>query len=212
MRVIDAEQGSEAWHAARVSRVTASRVSDVMAKGRSGAPSLTRAAYMGELIAETLTGQPVNSFNGNADTERGIRLEPEARLAYEIATGESVRQVGLVLHPTNDRVAASPDGLVGWHGGLEIKCPKPHVHLEYILSCEVPCVYRPQMGLQAICAGLEWIDFVSYCPVFPEDMQLFIVRFRPPPEFLDEIDAEVSKFLMEMDKKLEQISELRSQS
>lgn len=209
MNVVNAEQGSPEWFAARVGKVTASRVSDVMAKGRNGTPSLTRAAYMGELIAESLTGQPVNSFKGNADTERGIQLEPEARLAYEIATGEIVRQVGLVLHPTIDRAAASPDGLVGEKGGLEIKAPRPHVHLEYLLSGEAPSVYRPQMGMQAICAELEWVDFVSYCPVFPEDMQLFIVRFYPSTDYRKEISVEVVKFLGEMDAKLEQIKKLR---
>lgn len=208
MRIINAEQGSPEWFDARVGRVTASRVSDVMAKGRSGAPSTTRAAYMAELVAETLTGQPVNSFKGNADTERGIQLEPEARLAYEIATGESVRQVGLVLHPTNDRVAASPDGLVG-RGGLEIKCPKPHVHLEYLLAGVAPTAYRPQMGTQILCAELEFVDFVSYCPVFPEDLQLFIVRFCPEMEYLKELDFGIGTFLSELDEKLADVKKLR---
>lgn len=189
--------------------MTASRVSDVMAKGRSGAPSLTRAAYMAELIAEALTGQPANAFKGNADTERGIQLEPEARLAYELATGDSVRQVGLVLHPTLERVAASPDGLVGEAGGLEIKCPKPHVHLEYLLTGQPPSTYQPQMGMQILCAGLEWVDFVSYCPTFPEDMRLFIIRFTPKPDYLREIEVEVVKFLGEMDAKLAQIKKMR---
>lgn len=209
MRVIDAEQGTEAWFAARVGKLTASRVCDVMAKGRSGAPSLTRAAYMGELIAETLTGQPVNSFKGNADTERGVQLEPEARLAYEIATGSSVRQVGLVLHPTIERVAASPDGLVGEKGGLEIKCPRPHVHLDYMLSGGSPSTYWPQMGMQAICAELDWVDFVSYCPVFPEDMRLYVIRFNPTAQYRKEIETETLKFLSEMDEKLREIAKLR---
>jgi hypothetical protein len=209
VRVIDAPQGSPEWFAARVGKVTASRASDVMAKGRSGEPSATRAAYMGELIAETLTCAPVNSFKGNADTERGVELEPKARELYEVNTGAVVRSVGLVLHPTIDRAAASPDGLVG-KGGLEIKCPKPHIHLDYLLAGIPPKAYVPQMAMQAACAELEFVEFVSYCPQMPEDLQLFIVRYVPTPAYLKELEDAVKAFLAEMDDKLVRIAERRA--
>lgn len=209
MIVFDDPQGSEGWRRARAGKVTASRASDVMAKGRNGAPSLTRSAYLAELIAETLTGEPVNSFKGNADTERGILLEPDARLAYEIATGETVRQVGLIRHPFIARAAASPDGLIGELGGLEVKCPKPHVHLDYLLSGTPPSAYQPQMAMQAMCAELAWVDFVSYCPVFPEDLRLFVVRFTPTFEYLKEVEGAVVEFLEELDAKMEKVVRLR---
>ena len=207
MRVMEFEQGSDEWFRARAGKITASRTKDMMASGRSGSPSATRAAYLGELIAETLTGNPVSSFQGNADTQRGIELEPAARTAYEIQTGNVVRQVGLVLHPTNDRIAASPDGLV-LPGGIEIKCPKPHVHIEYLLAGVPPPAYVQQMGMQALCAELEWVDFVSYCPLMPDDLQLFIVRFTPTMDFLKEIQEAADLFLAELDTKLKKLKEV----
>lgn len=210
MKVIDAPQGSDAWLAARAGRVTASRISDVLAKGRSGAPSATRAAYMGELIAETLTGQPANAFQGNADTERGIELEPEARSLYEQRKGVLVDAVGLVIHPRIDRSAASPDGLVDDAGLLEIKCPRIHTHLEYLLGGEPPSKYVPQMAWQAACTERAWVDFVSFCPAMPEDLRLFVVRYEPSLVYLREIEGAVVEFLAELDEKLARVAKLRA--
>lgn len=204
-----AAQGSEEWFAARLGCVTASRVADVMAKGRGGAPSATRAAYMGELIAEKLTGQPCNAFKGNADTERGNELEPAARELYELNTGNMVRQTGFIQHPSIEGAGASPDGLIATCGGIEIKCPRPHTHLDYLLSGWPPSAYIPQMSMQAACAGLEWIDFVSYCPVMPEDLQLFVVRFIPDPAYIQEMEESIRCFLSEMESKLERIAQRR---
>jgi putative phage-type endonuclease len=209
MKIIDAPQGSPEWFAARVGRVTASRISDVLAKGRSGAPSATRAGYMGELIAETLTGQPANPFQGNADTERGIELEPEARSLYEMHKGALVESCGLVIHPRIERSGASPDGLAG-DGLLEIKCPRTHTHLEYLLSGEPPSKYVPQMAWQCACTELPWVDFVSYCPAMPDDLRLFVVRYEPSMAYLREIEGAVIEFLAEMDEKLARVAKLRA--
>ncbi|MEY5099631.1 MAG: hypothetical protein RJA36_2350 [Pseudomonadota bacterium] len=209
MKIIDAPQGSPEWFAARAGKVTASRISDVLAKGRAGAPSATRAAYMGELIAETLTGQPANAFQGNADTERGIELEPAARAAYEVRTGTMVMPVGLVIHPRIERSGASPDGLAG-DGLLEVKCPRIHVHLSYLLSGEPPASYVPQMAWQAACTERPWVDFVSYCPAMPDDLRLFVVRYEPSMAYLKEIEGAVVEFLAELDEKLVRIAKLRA--
>lgn len=210
MKVIDAPQGSPEWFAARAGRVTASRISAVVSKGRSGAPSATRAAYMGELVAETLTGQPANAFQGNADTERGNELEPDARAIYELRTGEMVQPVGLVIHPRIDRAGASPDGLVGADGLLEIKCPRTHNHLEYLLGQEPPSNYVPQMAWQCACTGRAWVDFASYCPAMPDDLKLFVVRYEPSMTYLKELEAAVADFLAEMDEKLARVAKLRA--
>jgi putative phage-type endonuclease len=209
MKIIDAPQGSPEWFAARAGRVTASRIADVLAKGRSGAPSATRAGYMGELIAETLTGQPANPFQGNADTERGIELEPEARSLYEMHKGALVESCGLVIHPRIERSGASPDGLAG-DGLLEIKCPRTHTHLEYLLSGEPPSKYVPQMAWQCACTELPWVDFVSYCPAMPDDLRLFVVRYEPSMAYLREIEGAVIEFLAEMDEKLARVAKLRA--
>lgn len=209
MKIIDAPQGSPEWFAARCGKVTASRMSAVLAEGRSGAPSLTRAAYMGELIAETLTGQQCNAFQGNADTERGQETEPAARAAYETHTRTMVDECGLVIHPRIERAGASPDGLVGDDGLLEVKCPRVHVHLEYLLAGEPPKAYIAQMAWQAACCERAWVDFVSYCPQMPEDLRLFIVRYEPTKAYLDSMERNVVSFLADMDSKLKQIAMIR---
>jgi putative phage-type endonuclease len=202
------EQGTPEWFAQRVGKVTASRIADVLAKGRNG-PSMTRAAYMAELIAETLTGQPANPFAGNADTERGIELEPEARATYEVHTGRMVQAAPFVVHPAIERSGASPDGYAG-EGLLEVKCPRTHTHLEYLLAGEPPSKYVPQMAWQCACTGRPWVDFASYCPVMPEDLRLFVVRYEPSMAYLQEMEAAVRDFLGEMDTKLARVAKLRA--
>lgn len=209
MNVIDAEQGSEEWLAARLGRVTASRVSDVIAKTKTGY-STSRAAYMAELICERLTGKQADSFT-NDDMRRGTELEPIARAMYEIQTERTVRQVGFVIHPTIDQAGASPDGLVD-DGLLEIKCPRPHIHLDYLEGQSPPAKYLPQMAWQCICTQRGWVDFVSYCEAMPEDLQLFVVRYEPRLDYLKEIEAEVEKFLKETDERMQRINQLRKET
>lgn len=207
MNVLPFQQGTEEWLSARRGRITASRMSAIMAKGRNGAPSTTRAACMGELIAEYLTGRSADTYT-NADMQRGTDLEPSARAAYEVATGQMVREVGLVLHPKNERFGASPDGVVGDDGLLEIKCPRTHVHIAYTLSGKPPAEYLPQMAWQAACCGRKWVDFASYDPNMPERLQLFVVRYVPDPAYITELEQEAEAFLAEMMAKIAKLNEL----
>ena len=200
------KQGSPEWLAARVGIVTASRISDVMAKTKSG-PSASRAGYMGELIAERLTGQSAASDYYNADMQRGNELEPAARFAYECVTGQVVEEVGLVMHPTM-KAGASPDGMVGADGLIEIKCPRTHVHIEYLLANKAPAKYLPQMAWQCICTGRAWCDFASYDPKMPEHLQLLIVRYTPDFGYLQELQSEVAAFIEELDGKVHQLSRI----
>lgn len=206
--VLDLEQGSEAWLAARLGKVTASRVADIVARTKSGY-STSRAQYMAELICERLTGRPAWDTYVNADMQRGTDLEPIARALYEVTRDKSVQQVGFVLHPTLEWAGASPDGLVDEDGLTEIKAPRPHVHLDYLESGKAPTKYQPQMAWQCICTRRKWCDFVSYCEVMPEDLQLFVVRYTPEPGYLAEVEAEVVKFLAETEERLAKIQQLR---
>jgi putative phage-type endonuclease len=206
--VLDIEQGTEAWHAARLGRVTASRVADIVARTKTGY-SASRAGYMAELICERLTGKPAASQYVNADMQRGNDLEPIARALYEVTHDKSVQQVGFVPHPVLEWAGASPDGLVDEEGVLEIKAPRPHVHLDYLETGSAPTQYRPQMAWQCICTGRTWADFVSYCEPMPDDLQLFVVRFTPEPAYLQEVEAEVVKFLEETEARLAKIQQLR---
>lgn len=203
MKVIDFPQGSPEWLQARVGLVTASRVADVVAKTKSG-PSASRQNYLGELVAELLTGQSAESPFTNDDMRRGIELEPHARFAYELMTNTIVNTVGLVLHPSL-RAGASPDGLVGEAGLLEIKCPRTHVHIEYIEAGKPPAKYVPQMAWQCICTGREWCDFASYDPRMPERLRLFVVRYTPDFGYLKELEAEVSAFIAEVEAKVQML-------
>lgn len=204
MNALPYAQGTAEWLSARTGRLTASRMSAIMAKGKSGAPSATRAACMGELIAEYLTGQSGETYI-NADMQRGTDLEPMARGMYEATTGRYVDQVGLVLHPKNERWGASPDGVVGDQGLLEIKCPRTHVHIEYILAGKPPAAYLPQMAWQAACCERAWVDFASYDPKMPAGLQLFVVRYTPEPAYIAELEAEASAFLEEMMSKIRRL-------
>lgn len=197
-----AQQGSHEWLTQRLGKVTASRLSDVCAVGKSGVPAAGRMAYMVELMAEVLTGVPCKSFDGNTDTERGIALEPTARALYEIKTGSFVMDAPFVLHPSIERAGASPDGLVGDDGLIEIKCPRPHSHLAYMTSGEVPAKYIPQMAWQIACTGRQWVDFVSYCEVMPEHLRLHVIRYETNDQHLHELEERVRCFLSEMDDRL----------
>jgi putative phage-type endonuclease len=197
MNTLPYAQGTPEWLAARTGRITASRMSAIMAKGKNGTPSATRSACMGELIAEYLTGSSGETYI-NADMQRGTDLEPLARGLYEAKTGRFVDQVGLVLHPKNERWGASPDGVVEEDGLLEIKCPRTHIHIEYLLAGKPPAAYLPQMAWQAACCKRKWVDFASFDPKMPAELQLFVVRYEPAAEYLAELEREADAFLKEM--------------
>lgn len=200
-------QGSDAWFESRLGRVTASRVSDVMAKTKSGY-STSRANYMAELVAERLTGKTSNGFK-SADMIWGTECEPLARAAYEAETGVLVSETGMVAHPTIEMAGASPDGLVGSDGLLEIKCPKTATHIATLLSDIAPSEYIQQMQWQMACTGRQWVDFVSFDPRLPSDMQMFVQRVERDARLIAEYEAEIVKFLGEVSATVEKLIALR---
>lgn len=193
-------QGTPEWHQARLGRVTASRVADVIARTKSGY-SASRASYMAELIAERLTLTPTASFTNSA-MQWGADHEPEARAAYEFMAGCEVVEVGFVDHPNIAMTGASPDGLVGEDGLIEIKCPNTATHLDTLISQSIPGKYQTQMLWQMACTGRRWCDFASYDPRMPEHMRLFITRLERDDARISEMEREVSSFLAELDAKL----------
>ncbi len=203
MNVLDLPQGSDEWLAARAGKVTASRIADVMAKIKTG-EAAARRDYKAQLVAEILTGRPQEDAYINAEMQWGIEQELFARSAYEVAKDVMVDQVGFVLHPAIDRAGASPDGYSG-PVGLEIKCPKTATHLQYLLDGVVPAKYQPQMLWQMACMGTEACDFVSFDPRLPEHLQLFVARFQRDEKRIQEMTAEVEKFLAEVDDVLAQL-------
>ena len=189
------EQRTEEWFAARLGKVTASRVADVLAKIKSG-ESASRKNYKMELVVQRLTNKQGESFT-NAAMEWGTEQEPFARMAYEAHTGTFVKEEGFVDHPTIEGFGCSPDGIVG-EGLIEIKCPNTATHIETVLENKAPSKYIPQMQCQMACTGAKWCDFVSFDPRVPEDLQLFVVRVERDQEYIDAMEVEVKQFLSEV--------------
>lgn len=208
MRIIDCEQGSDEWKLARCAKVTASRTPDVLSRARGGKEEgATRRRYKAQIISEILTGRPQEDPFTNDAMDNGIELEPVAANKYEVSRDVELQKVGLVLHPTNDRTAASPDRIVVGHKGIvQFKCPMAHTHIDYMLEGEVPTKYQPQMLWEMECAGAEWCDFVSYCPTLPPHLSLHVVRFNRDEKRIKEMHAEIVVFLNEVDEVLQRLN------
>jgi putative phage-type endonuclease len=199
------EQRTDDWFAARLGKVTASRVADVIAKTKTGYGA-SRANYMADLVVERLTGQKASSFS-NAAMEWGTEQEPNAKAAYAAKTGILVEDVGFIDHPTVAMSGASPDGLAE-DGLVEIKCPNTATHLEYIFDGKPPQKYVTQMQWQMACAGKPWCDFVSYDPRLPERLQLLVVRVPRDDDYIKMLEQEVTTFLQELDDKLNKLEKV----
>jgi len=211
------EQRTEEWHLARLGKVTASRVGDVLAKIKTG-ESASRKNYKMELVVQRLTGQPQESFT-NAAMEWGTATEPQARMAYEAHTGLFVEEVGFINHPTIEGFGCSPDGVVGetlhskhnsitpMTGLIEIKCPNTATHIETVLENKAPSKYIPQMQCQMAVTGAKWCDFVSFDPRVPEDLQLLVVRVERDQEYIDSMEVEVKQFLGEVEEMVNKLKE-----
>ncbi|HIE5723318.1 TPA: lambda exonuclease family protein [Pseudomonas aeruginosa] len=194
------QQQSDSWWASRLGRATASRVKDIMAKGRNGAPSAVRTNYMMQLLCERLTGTREEGYT-NAAMQRGNDLEPIARAAYEMYEDCEVREVGLILHPSIDGFGASPDGVIMLEGrrrGLEIKCPNTAQHIAVIQSGKHDTQYEWQMLAQMACADLESVDFVSFDDRLPDELQYVCFRYHRDEERIREMESEVKAFLEEL--------------
>jgi putative phage-type endonuclease len=201
-------QGSDQWFAIRIGKVTASRVADVIAKTKSGY-SASRDNYMAQLVCERLTGQKGESFT-NAAMQHGTETEPLARAAYEALKDVLVDEVGFVPHPSIIMAGASPDGLVGDDGLLEIKAPQTATHIETLLSESVPTKYYTQMQFQLACTGREWCDFVSFDNRLPQELQLFVKRVPRDSMYIRLMEDEIVKFLNELDIKIAQLMEIKN--
>lgn len=194
------EQGSPEWHQARLGKVTASRVADIVRKTKTGF-STSRANYMAELIAERLTGNPTVGYT-NAAMQWGIDNEPSARANYEFMRNCTVEQIGFVQHPNIDDAGASPDGFVSADGLVELKCPLTATHLDTLLGQRIDKDYLIQIQWQLACTGRQWCDYVSFDPRLPPSMQLHIQRVERNQQLIDELGGEVIAFLVELDDKL----------
>jgi putative phage-type endonuclease len=189
------EQGSMEWFAQRCGKLTASKMSDVLATTKSG-PAASRANYLAQLVCERLTGKVADTYV-SPDMKRGQELEPLARAAYEAVTGEMVVLAEFGTHATIADLGASPDGLVSTDGLLEIKCLNASNHIEALRN-GMPSKYRPQVQTQLLVTGRQWCDFCVFHPDFPEAMQLGVYRIQADAEYHKTLVAETHKFLAEV--------------
>ena len=201
------EQRSEEWFAARCGKVTASRVADIIARTKTG-PSASRENYLAQLVCERMTGKPAESYS-NAAMAWGTEQEPFARAAYESAKDVLVEEVGFVPHPSFSEAGASPDGLVGEFGLVEIKCPNTATHIQTLLEQKVPEKYITQMQWQMACTQRHWCDYVSFDPRMAEGLQLFIKRIEFDPVFVGKLDKEIINFLLDLEDKITQLNKLK---
>lgn len=199
----DIIQGSQEWFAARCGRVTASRIAEIVAKTKSGY-SASRANYMAQLVAERLTGTVGEAFT-NAAMQWGTDTEPQARIAYEFYTDAMVAEIGFVPHPNIPEAGASPDGLIGNDGLVEIKCPQTATHIDTLLGSTVPGKYVTQIQWQLACTGRQWCDFVSFDPRLPESMRLYVERVKRDDDRIKGLEEEVVSFLVELRDKVHRL-------
>lgn len=199
-------QGSDAWLKSRVGIVTTSRFADIMTKIKYG-EAAARYNYKAEIIAERLTGLPTESFTSGA-MQWGIDHEAEARAIYATITGKEVTETGLVKHKTI-KAGASPDGLVGSDGLIEIKCPNTATHIMTLLSEVAPKKYYAQMQGQMWITGRKWCDFVSYDPRLDPKRAIFITRVERDDDYIESLEDAVLDFLEEVDELITQLEGMK---
>jgi len=192
-------QRDENWYKSRLGKITASRISDIMAKTKTGY-SASRQNYINQLIAERLTGEVQESYTSQA-MQHGIETESMARDYYETETFFNVEQVDFIHSPDGKMSGASPDGLVGDEGMLEIKCPNTSTHIETVLGAKIDKKYIYQMQWQMYCSGRQWCDFMSYDYRLKE-YPAFIKRIFRDEDMIKEIQEEVDKALKEIEDKI----------
>jgi hypothetical protein len=201
-RIIDCEQGSPEWHAARCGRVTGSRIGDITRKIKNGAPSKMWATYLGELVAERLSGVQTGDGYVSPAMQRGKDFEGKGLATYAFMYDVEVQRVGFVIHPTIEMAGASPDALVADVGGLELKCPNTATHCDSLLGAEIDPDYVKQCQWNMACTGRDWWDLASFDPRLPPTMQLHVRRVRRDDEVIAELETAVTRFIAELDAKV----------
>ncbi len=193
MQIIDCEQNSDLWYSVRNGKVTASRFSDVLAKGAGK----TRKDYLYDLAAERLTGKAERFSFKSKDMEHGQVTEAQAREEYSLWTGNDFKRVGFCV--LNDDVGASPDSLVGDDGLLEVKSPKTTTQIESYLKKEMPSKHVAQVQGQLWVTGRQWCDFVSFDPDILTPARFLCIRIFRDEDYIKNLEIEVNKFVADLE-------------
>jgi len=215
------EQRSEAWRELRAGKLTASCFGDAIdiadaepgavykSGPRKGQPKLpessaARNTYMRVVAFERTSGIPKHEI-GAKSLNWGIDVEPFAREAYELETGNIVTQSTFIVHPQFDFIGCSPDGLVGTLGGIEMKCPHDEqVHIKTMLE-GMPKEHLPQVQGGMLCTGRAWWDFVSYDPRQKENLRLYVQRIERDEAFIQKLLTGLLQFNAEVEAMIRQL-------
>jgi putative phage-type endonuclease len=200
------EQRTSEWRLARLGKATGSRIADIVARTKTGF-STSRANYAAQLVCERLTGTQAESYLSPVMTW-GIEKEPQARRLYEFEHDVEVLCVGFLDHPTVPMSGASPDGLVGEAGLVEVKCPLTATHIDTVLGQAIAGRHVTQMQWQMAVTGRSWCDFVSYDPRLPADLRLFVRRVHRDGTMIAELESAVAAFLGEVEAALARLQNL----
>lgn len=188
MKILLCEQRSPEWFAARCGIPTSSNFDKVV--DTAGKPSKQREKYLFKLAGERIIGQSEETYQ-NAAMLRGIEMESEAREVYQFMTGVEVVPAGLcVIEDKIIHYGASPDGLVGTDGLLEIKCPLISTQVGYLLNNIFPSEYYQQVQGQLLVTGRKWVDFFSFYP----GLKPLLIRVRPDEQFQKALKIELEIF------------------
>lgn len=202
------DQGTAGWLADRAGHLTASCFADIMAKTKSGYAA-SRGNLLARLVAERMTGVPETSFTSTA-MQWGTEQEPIARAEYEMLSDDLVQETGFVKHPSIEWSGASPDGMIGSDGLIEIKCPNTQTHIDYILTRTVPKKYLLQMQWQMECTERAWCDFCSFDPRMPKSHAMFVIRVHRDEVLLVEMRQAATAFLEEVESTIHKLREMSS--
>ena len=181
MRVHYVEQGTDKWLALRAGCITASSFKSLVTSRGEKTATSTRDTYLNQIIAERLTGKPVDTFK-NADMERGNEREGAARDLFGAIMEVDVKEVGFHLHDDYD-IGCSSDGLfcLDSDTGVEIKSPRASTHIRYMRNKKLPTEYMQQVQLSMWLLEVEKYFFFSYHP----DLKPLIVEVRRDDEYIE---------------------------
>ncbi|EJF84068.1 hypothetical protein MCU_00736 [Bartonella elizabethae Re6043vi] len=201
------EQRTAEWFQARLGKVTASNVYNVLSKTAKGMPTSKYEDYKIKLMTERLTEEISQSYTTPA-MQWGIEHEEDALREYAFIYDTEITQCGFIQHPTIQMAGASPDGFVGEDGLVEIKCPQSPNHLRFFIDSNIKPEYHAQMQFQMACTGRKWCDFVSYNPNFvgkSTSLRMKIKRINRDEEQIEQINQAVEIFLAEIEQEMQKI-------
>ncbi len=197
MKFHNIQQNTEEWHELRRGKITASHFGEIMAHSIKGGVFNLSAAwgkqakdYAMRIAIERTTGKIMDHGFSNEWMDRGHELEPIAREEYEYQTFTDVTNGGFIC---DDNFGASSDGLVK-KGGIEIKSVKYTTHFERLIKGGFDPKYTWQIYGNIWAYNLQWLDFVSFCPEFPEDKQLYIFRVKRDDEKIKNLVDRLDRF------------------